>query len=259
MSSLRQHLVDVIAQLQALTWPSGAAELVFGAAVYASHEQAREALAKSSRPFAIVTIGRSERDEECPTLFRGTLYVDIYVWNPQGWVGESGVLGANRTGGVGSSKGRGLAEIEEVLLAIGRSSEDDRVRPGRLFRAAEPVAEIPDTHGGVTRRYELEVWATAADTYPDAVFLHGVDLGGGQVRLNFERPGSRSDYSALILRRASGSTPPASATDGTGVTITSESSGTHVDAPGAGTWAYALFGRYGSLYSSSRTWTGAVT
>ena len=109
---------------------------------------------------------------------------------------------------------------------------------------------------GAARKFEFEAIVTASPTYPPAAFFHGV-AGSGSATLRWAEPPDRSDYTGLVLRRASGSTPPASATDGTGIAISP-----HVEtvnnSPGAGTWSYALFAEYGTTYSAARTWTGSL-
>jgi hypothetical protein len=75
---------------------------------------------------------------------------------------------------------------------------------------------------------------------------------------------NRFDRRQMVLRR--GATLPASATAGTGVTLSGDLATSVVDTPGAGTWYYALFAaydEYGSAsnerYSAAATTSAVVT
>jgi len=89
------------------------------------------------------------------------------------------------------------------------------------------------------------------------------DAGSGNASLSWTIPPDRFDRDKVILRRAAGSTPPASATAGTGVTLSGDLATSVTDNPGSGSFAYSLFGAYDesgtARYSASRTQTVTVT
>ena len=62
--------------------------------------------------------------------------------------------------------------------------------------------------------------------------------------LTWANPPSRYDLRRVRLRRAAGSTPPASISAGSEVTLAADLSTSVVDAVAAGTYSYTLFGCY---------------
>jgi hypothetical protein len=82
--------------------------------------------------------------------------------------------------------------------------------------------------------------------------LAGTIPGGGSTVLTWNLPPARYDRNALILRRAAGTTPPASTTAGTGIAVGALVT-TLLNTPGVGTFSYSLFMGYDELNSTPTT------
>lgn len=214
-------------------------------------------------PLAIVTPLNRRDDEQEPNLKTETFGVRLVVINRHDEVGEAALIGSNRTG-QSDSRGRGLLEIEEKLfdaVALADRTSGFRV----VCRAAGAGrAEIRDDLYLCARDYELEAVVTADRSYAPVRKLSS-SVASGTVTLSWTLPGDRFDRRQVVVRRASGSTAPASATAGTGVTLGSDLPSTVDDTPGSGTWSYAVFvgyDEYGSStnerFSSSATAEGVV-
>lgn len=78
-------------------------------------------------------------------------------------------------------------------------------------------------------------------SYSPASALAAVNNEDGTLSLSWTNP---SGAVGMVLRRASGSTPPETVEDGTGVTLGGALATSVVDSPGFGTWSYALFAGY---------------
>lgn len=237
---------QVKALLAAATWADSG--LVFPSGSVLVTARARENAMKDLRlPIAIVLPGAGQADEERqeqPGLLSFDLLVSIVVKNEADQVGETTLLGHGRQGG---SRGRGLLEVEErvmtTLLQLGPASG----LPIELRHQSDPeLGETSDFGYIATAQYQFRARGTTFRTYQRPTRL--VATGGvGTVSLSWVNP-PRFDFRRAILRRAAGATPPASSVAGTGVTLGASPDGagvtTKVDAPGAGTWSYALFAAY---------------
>jgi hypothetical protein len=98
------------------------------------------------------------------------------------------------------------------------------------------------------RAYRFDMLTTTDKYFHPPTRLAATDQGGGTARLTWKAAPTRfdtlgGDTPKYTLRRASGSTPPASETSGTGVSVT-DGVVTHDDTPGSGTWSYSLFAQY---------------
>lgn len=255
--------------LLAAAWPDGTAGGVFGDVLVTQDEFSAVSQAFRS-PMALIRVGQGTADRQQPKLIRQQIEVALVVALPGGAGAQASLLGGPRTGGQGASSGRGLLEVEEQLLRVaGKLGGANGVRLQLVGSGAgEPVQD--PRHGWlVARGFVFEAWLSSERSYPAPVNLVATAVGAssGQVTLTWRNPPSRFDLLSVILRRASGSTAPASATDGTGVTLSGPLAISVTDTPGAGTWSYALFAAYDEVsatpatadrYSSSITRTGVV-
>lgn len=209
----------------------------------------------TSNPTLLVRPGATENNPEHPEIIeRAAWEVGILgaVGTDQG--GSASTVGGNRAS-LGSSQGRGVLEIEPIVLA--------RLRDGtmglgpRLIARGIDRASGFDVPGLVTLRV-YEVVATrplqSAPYYQPVTRLLATSPGAGSATLTWRLPqvmgGTNSptplyrwDLVGLTVRRASGSTAPASPTAGTGVPVVGLAS-TVTDSPGAGMWSYAVFATY---------------
>lgn len=239
-----QALRQLKALLTAAVWPDGAGLPVLGACVV-TVSLSEQAMAQLRPPIVLIGPAEAEPDPEDPALvMQQVQLVLILPMRSSPW-GEDLLLGGPRTGGQGSSSGRGLLEVEEEVLSACRKLDQQHGIRLRLqySSAAEPVRD--DAWGDVImRNYRLALWTGVDRSYPGGSRLAAVDAGGGDVALSWSLPPARYDRCAMVLRRAAGSTAPSSPTDGTDVPLASALATGVTDSPGSGTWSYALFAGY---------------
>lgn len=187
----------------------------------------------------------AEADENDPRLLIERFEVTIVAEIAGGRHGRESLIGGSRAGGQGSSKGRGILEIEEEVLAVLQNvNQTGGVRLILRGKGASEPQFIEDRGDVSTRTLTFEAALTQARYYHPPLRLAGTG-GSGQVSLTWLNPPTRYDTLAVILRRASGSTAPTSATAGTGVTLGSATATSVTDTGlGAGTYSYAVFMSY---------------
>ena len=257
--------------LKDATWPDGNTEKVFGA-VIATQGIEGDRVPQLRFPFVLVGIGSSSADDDEPEDLE-TLDVTVKIVQrvQADQHGETALIGGARSGGQGSSAGRGVLELaEQVRSELGILQRKNGVRLQLISRNS---AQAVSTEGlyYITQALTFEAWITSDRTYEAATRFTATDATGGDASLAWTLPPDRFDRVGVVLRRASGSTPPSSATAGTGVTLASATATSVTDSPGAGTFSYALFGSYDELgsyagspyspdrYSASVTATVTVT
>lgn len=240
-----QILRQVQKLLRAAMWADSG--LVFAsAAVRTTMGLREEVIPDLPLPAALIRPGRCSADPdlgEQPGFERIGVVVSLVVANAQDQFGETLLVGANRTGG---SDGRGLLEVKEIvkttLLQLGPASGMPIA-----FRSSEnPDPAVMQALGYVGYvDIIFEALGTSARTYQAP---SGLARTGTTTAVLTWTASPRWDFRRFILRRASGSTPPATSTDGTGVTLGGSPDGAAAvgvtDSPGAGTWSYSLFAVY---------------
>jgi hypothetical protein len=181
---------------------------------------------------------------EEPDLIEQTVNVAIVAMGAGDQFGENAIIGANRQSFT-DSRGRGLLEIEpEVFGAIERLNDIDGVRILSRIDGGDQILLDAEERPYALREYSYKVLCTADEYYHDATHLVATG-GSGQVSLSWTLPPDRFDRYRVLLRRASGATPPSSVTAGTAVTLAGNLS-TSVTDTGLtpGTYSYALFSQY---------------
>ena len=101
-------------ELQQVTWPNGAGEVVFGSRgvfVYAGAQPTDEEHAPGF-PFALVTIGAGNPDTDDPDLIEQTFSIVTAVEVAGDPLGEHAIIGGSRSD-YGRSAGAGVAEVAE--------------------------------------------------------------------------------------------------------------------------------------------------
>ena len=254
--NLLQVLKQVRYLLRSRQW-EGTGEIVFAEdSVHVTTAPEDHALASMISPIALIRpleeTSDPKHDEE-PDYLVGTFALKLITVTPgDAAIGENALIGANRTAGASSSKGRGLLEIEEeVFAAIESLNGVDGVEIQCRAKGAAGATIDAEMRYMAFRDYTFEAIVTADRFYHPPRNLAAVAPGGGQVSLTWTLPPDRFDRRQMVLRRASGSTAPATPTAGTGVTLGSDLATSVTDTPGVGTWSYALFCGY--------TDTGAAT
>lgn len=248
--------------LLAATWPDGVAARVFGSVLVTQAPNAR-VMGSLRFPAALIRVGGGASDDQDPRLTSEAIEVTLFVSVPGDALGEIPLLGGPRAGGVGASGGRGLLEVEEILLGVvAKIGGDSGVRLRVASKGRGQVQGDGVQSYIMARGYVLEAWTTSARSYPRPENLVATPAGGGVVNLSWSLPPSRFDRLQVVLRRAAGATAPTSATDGTGVTLASALATSVSDSPGAGTFSYALFAGYDETSATPTTtdrWSISVT
>lgn len=243
----RQNQRQLVYLLRSARWSSDpAAELVLGDA-FVSARDAEELAAIRTTPFAVVRSLGSEADPDHPGRSRVARYAVELVVPGQGHpAAQDAILGGARASLLGSG-GAGADEIAsrlETLYGDVASStygfQAQVVRRGAA-RPPEPGSPL------VVLPLELEITdeTTAARFHP----ARGLSATGGvgQVALSWALPPDRFDRLRVILRRASGSTPPASPSGGSPVALSGDlATSVTVTGLSAGSHAFALFAAYDS-------------
>ena len=224
-------------KLAAATWPTGGSAVFSQVAVVSA---AFDSLFEYRTPWCAIKPSGSPVDAEEPDLVAEGFEVLIAVAIHGDAVGQNATIGANRTGGQSVSEGRGLLEVEEESKRVIRQMADaDGVHMvlssssdagGDVNEQKEPMA--------VRRTYNVTAHCTTQRYYHPPRCLV---IAGGV--LTWALPPTRFDTRRMVVRRASGATPPATATSGTDVPVAALAT-TVTDNPGAGTWSYAIFMAY---------------
>lgn len=234
------------ATLQAAVWPGSAATVFAPSSVVIIGGLPIERIINSIRmPACALAPGGSTSDpdhNEEPALIRQDVDIKLVQLVAGDAVGEHAVMGAGRQSN--SAEGRGILEIGERLLAEVSILNKTIEGFDMLFRARSGVAVDMVSQGYLaSRAYAFDGWAGVERTYQMAGAMAAAATGT-DVLLSWTLPTSRFDISKAILRRASGSTPPPTVTDGSGVVLAADLSESVTDTPGAGTWSYSLFVQY---------------
>lgn len=243
-------------RLRAQTWPDAPGEVAFArGSVLVTAGPTQQALASLIFPFAMVLPLDATADEEERRLLLARFEVRLVTRGAADAFGETVLVGGPRSGGQGTSGGRGLLELEEVLLdAVAELNESDGIRLRLQWQGAVEVIHDESVGYVASRAYQLEAWTTADRSYPPASRLTAVQGAPGEADLAWQLPPSRYDRNALVLRRDAGAVPPASPTAGTNVPVAALATGV-TDTPGAGEFSWALFMGYDELRDPP---TGAV-
>lgn len=234
--------------LRARKWSGGSTPYVFSPrSVRVTIGPQEDALREMPPPLCLIRPDVAESDpkyDEQPDLVRATVILRLVASVMGDEVGENALLGANRVDGIYGSKNRGLFEIEEEMFgAVNLLNEIGGIKIAGREKGAV-LAEVDPQLGYVCfRDYSFELWCTKNRFYHGPTRM--VATGGvGSVALTWTLPPDRFDRNTMYLRRAAGATPPATVTDGTGVTLSGALATSVSDVIAAGTYSYSLFCGY---------------
>ena len=228
--------------LRAATWDDSPNNKAFGQVLVSNGPDDR-AVGQLRFPFALVIPGDITADDETPTLERARFEVRLVARVANDPWGESVLIGGPRSS-QGSSQGRGIMELEEVLLeTVASLNRTDGIRIRVDYKSATQAQVSTDLGYVGMRSYTLEALLTVARSYEAPSRFSASAVGSGVVNLSWTLPPDRYDTLGLVLRRASGSTAPATPTAGSGVTVgADDTSVTDTGAPGI--VSYALWRTY---------------
>lgn len=230
--------------LRSLRW-GGSGDNVFARdSVFVTMAPLRDSVPDLRMPAAFVTPLSARADESSPGLFTQQIAVDVLVSAPGDMFGEAPLMGRNRISKT-SNEGRGLLQIESEMMDTLKLLNASNQFAISLQNASAPLPEIFDeTNYHVRREYTFEALLTT-----DKMFDHprsaSLSDSGGTVTISWTVPDDATNLTGYVVRRASGTIPVAFPTSGTDVPWSSGTSTT--DAPGSGTFSYAVFAAYDSL------------
>lgn len=218
-------------------------------------------------PMVLLRPGSSRVDPRHDGEFEDLIEVEIAVRLvtsvPGDRFGEASLMGGHRAGEL-ETPGKGLLELEEKLLGALREINDgDGMRIQLRATSAAGAQPMSDSGYMIWRDYTFVSLVTAERDYSVPTALTAT-VAALTVSLSWTLPSTRFDTDSVVLRRASGSTPPSGPTDGTGVALTGDLVTSVSEAPGVGSWSYALFSAYdehgaGSPQQCSAAATATVT
>lgn len=239
---------QIKATLIARTW-EGSGQVVFPTgSVHVTNGYQETAAANFRFPIALIGVGPGSNDDQQPGHEKRAVTIIIAVRNMGDMIGENSVIGANRQG-TNRSEGRGILEVEEEVKAACRQMQD-ALGIRLSFKTVSTDTPAADPNGGMTTWMGIEFEADCMDARYYHPPLDLVATGGvGSVTLAWALPPLRYDLRRVRLRRAAGSTPPASITDGSEVTLAADLSVSKVDTVAGGTYSYTIFACYDEVNS----------
>lgn len=270
-----QALRQVRYELRTGTWTDDATKVFPEKAVVISQLPIEVIIADLGRvPLAVIrplSGGRDPEHGQSSAIWNRTMAVTLAQGVAGDRLGQDVLMGAHRQG-TSDSRGKGLFEIEERVLKILEDANALKDVSLDLLgnTIPEPVISTDDP-SIVYCDYIHSMTVTRQRGYDTADAFVATDAGGGNCSLSWALPSTRFDLYSMILRRAAGSTPPATYDAGTGVTLSGLLATSVTDNPGVGTFSYSLFaaydetrdvgeaGRSAEQYSAARTATVTVT
>lgn len=157
-----QFLGVVKAKLLAATWATSPMEPVFGTVKVTAGPQA-SGVERARFPMLIIAPGDSSADANEPKLldqnvdFRLVTKVAGDAW------GEAALMGGPESVVGGSSKGKGLLQVEEALLLVIQDlQQKDGVRIRMLSQSAVQPVEIEELGYVVLRDYRMQAKTSTA-------------------------------------------------------------------------------------------------
>lgn len=246
---------EIRARLAAAVWPDspGAAVLTGGAVVSVSPPEAL--FPDRKPPFALVVSVGEKADRNHPERNAESRFqVVVVALGETDREGSTAISGGTRetSGGQGKSLGRGVGEVlEEVRRALQFLDGAAGLQGHLLADVTTGVRQVAGVELVATTLTLVAFGLPNARSYSPPYRLTAV-AGTGQVALTWRLPPARYDRRRVVLRRASGSTPPAAIDDGTGVTLSGDlATSVTVTGLAAGVHSFALFAAYDETGSSA--------
>lgn len=244
-----QILRQVAYLVRAATW--GGSEYLFRPdSVIVSTNTVEAVAAGLSLPGCVLAPDGPQTDPEFgeePGLLVQPIKLTVIVALPADTFGGAALMGANRS--ALAAAGKGLLEIAVPLTAaIRRLNDASGVHLQSVRKSASGSELVPSMGYVAYHEHRLECVCTDAKSFPKPTAFVATG-GSGQVAMTWHALPDRFDRRRFILRRASGSTPPASATVGTGIPLGGSPDGRSAvsvtdSGLSAGTYSYSLFAAY---------------
>jgi hypothetical protein len=208
-------------------------------------------------PVCKINLGKRQSDQQQKGFVAQEIVVTLAVQVEGDELAENAMVGANRTAGSGSSKGRGILEVEaEMFAVLGDMNAMAGMQVQGYASGSVEVARVSMASSFVYCSYTFLFYCTTQLTYLGPTSLVASGSTGGTISLTWKPApliwSSISASGGQIIKYASGSTPPPthdSGTDGPAVTGTA----TSASIPGlsSGTYAVSIFTAYKESGASS--------
>lgn len=229
---------------------SGYEKVFMSSAVIISTLEVADALGSKPPPYAILNIGSATNDPQVPSLLDQPFSLVLCAMQPGDPFGEYAITGAGRGRGIGASSGKGLAEVEvEAWQAIQLLTQQNGVSIQGWTPSAMVVQKAGESGFIASREYQFRAICTTLRTYLGVTGLTGTGATGGTASLAWTPAPTQWDTFAgsggQVIRYASGSTPPATVTDGlAGPTVTGVATSAVKTGLASGTWSFSIFTGY---------------
>lgn len=215
------------------------------------------AVGTPTSPMCKINLGRQTSDVQAKGFVAQELLVTLAVAVEGDEMYENAMIGANRSAGTASSKGRGLAEVEAEMMA---TLQDVTAMAGFQVQGYSvsgiEVVPVSSTVAWVWREYTFLFYCTSQLSWLGPTSLTATGHTGGTAGLAWTpAPTSWSSIAASggqIIRYAAGSTPPATVSDGiAGPAVTGTDSSATISGLSSGAYAVSVFTAYKESGASS--------
>ena len=231
--------------LRSAVWP-GSSTKVWGNQVYITAGPTEDAVPQLPPPFALIRPGSAQADPEFEDeiVLSVEFVVQLVTALPQDVLGEIPLVGGSRPSETASG-GMGLLEIQDRLYSeLKLLNIQNGVIIQNRGRGVVAADQVPQYGYAAYRDYNFEFLASVDRYYPAPTSFNATASTGGSVALSWKLAPARFDRLALILRRASGTTAPATSTDGPSVGVgATDTSKSDTGLP-SGSHSYSLFQTY---------------
>ena len=259
--NLYQTVQQIRHRLSLISWPGTRNKVFADESIIVTVGPEQNAMWQRRFPVVLIRPGASVADpvaDEDPRFFQQNISLRLIQAVPGDDVGEMCILGAHQPelqpseplGGAAeaydksktTSSGKGLLQIEEELLGELQSMGPDE-GVFMLCRNKGGIDAVFDQEMGYVcwRDYQFETQVTS-----DRTFAPAINLKLTSTTLTWTKPGKRYDFRRMLLRFNSSSTPPATITAGTGISIAADAE----TATGATGKAYSLFAVYDDYHDT---------
>lgn len=242
-----QLMMQIRHILRAAVWPGGSNK-VWGNNVYVTAGPTEDAIPQLPVPFVLVQTGRGQAD---PTFQDDSQHyeLDFEVTLCQAIqndvIGESPLLGAGRPDET-KSRGMGLLELQDRLFdEVSILNQSHGINVQNRARSHIRAGQVSGYGYAVFRDYSFQALIDIARLYPPPLFLKATAASSSSMALTWKLAAARFDRLGLVLRRATGSTAPATSSAGTGVTVgATDVAVTDTGLSSSTQYSYSLFQTY---------------
>lgn len=230
--------------LRTATWSESPNELILGDSVYVTSGVLDDDDLPVRMPFGLIAIGRGVPDEDEPDLIDQEYALVIAASVHGDPLGENVLLGGPgaSSGRFGKSDGRGILALDQALLTVVSRLTGAAGTPVVCTAQESPEPErVAGEQHVVWRRHGLKARCTRAEQWQGPQNLTVGVATPGQAVLAWDLPPDSYSRRAMVVRRATGSTAPTSATAGTNVPVSALATGVTVTGLAAGAHSFAVF------------------